>query len=105
MAAELSENFFRIFSARLPKRTNPEEEKSAEKSEKKHKEKKKRLLDSFGTNLTKKAREGLVDKVIGRDREIERLVQILNRRTKNNPALLGEPASEKRRLRRDLLKE
>lgn len=79
-----------IFGAPAEK-DEPEEEKSAEKSEKKHKEKKKRLLDSFGTNLTKKAREGLVDKVIGRDREIERLVQILNRRTKNNPALLGEP--------------
>ena len=79
-----------IFGAPAEK-DEPEEEKSEEKSEKKHKEKKKRLLDSFGTNLTKKAREGLVDKVIGRGREIERLVQILNRRTKNNPALLGEP--------------
>ncbi len=54
-------------------------------------EKKKKLLDTYGTNLTQKARNGQVDIVVGREREIERLVQILNRRTKNNPALLGEP--------------
>lgn len=69
---------------------------SSEKSEKKEKskgkpEKKKKLLDTYGTNLTAKAKNGQVDMVVGRDREIERLVQILNRRTKNNPALLGEP--------------
>ena len=61
------------------------------KEKKHHKEKKKKLLDTYGTNLTQKAREGQVDMVVGRDSEIERLVQILNRRTKNNPALLGEP--------------
>ena len=61
------------------------------KKDKKSKEKKKKLLDTYGTNLTQKARNGLVDMVVGREREIERLVQILNRRTKNNPALLGEP--------------
>jgi len=60
------------------------------KSKDKH-EKKKKLLDTYGTNLTAKAKSGQVDMVVGRDREIERLVQILNRRTKNNPALLGEP--------------
>ena len=69
---------------------------SNEKAEKKDKgkdkhEKKKKLLDTYGTNLTAKAKSGQVDMVVGRDREIERLVQILNRRTKNNPALLGEP--------------
>ena len=58
---------------------------------KQHHEKKRKLLDTYGTNLTAKARAGEVDIVVGRDREIERLVQILNRRTKNNPALLGEP--------------
>ncbi len=68
----------------------------SEKTEKKDKtkgkpEKKKKLLDTYGTNLTAKAKSGQVDMVVGRDREIERLVQILNRRTKNNPALLGEP--------------
>jgi ATP-dependent Clp protease ATP-binding subunit ClpE len=53
--------------------------------------KKKRFLDSFGINLTAKANNGEVDRVVGRNREIDRVVQILNRRTKNNPVLLGEP--------------
>ena len=61
------------------------------KKDKKATEKKKKLLDAYGTNLTAKAKNGEVDMVVGREREIERLVQILNRRTKNNPALLGEP--------------
>ena len=61
------------------------------KKDKRQSEKKKKLLDTYGTNLTQKARSGQVDMVVGREREIERLVQILNRRTKNNPALLGEP--------------
>ena len=53
--------------------------------------KKRRLLDSYGTNLTKKAAAGEVDTVIGRDDEITRCIEILNRRTKNNPCLIGEP--------------
>lgn len=53
--------------------------------------KKLKYLDTFGTNLTRLAREGKLDKVIGRERELERLIQILNRRSKNNPALIGEP--------------
>jgi ATP-dependent Clp protease ATP-binding subunit ClpC len=48
-------------------------------------------LDSFGRDLTELAREGTLDNVIGRENEIERVVQILSRRTKNNPVLLGEP--------------
>lgn len=48
-------------------------------------------LDTFGTDLTAKAREGKLDPVIGRDQEQERLVTILSRRTKNNPVLIGEP--------------
>lgn len=55
------------------------------------KKKKKKMLETYGLNLSDKAAQGLVDKVIGRDAEIERVVQILNRRTKNNPVLLGEP--------------
>lgn len=53
--------------------------------------KKRRLLDSYGINLTKKAAAGEVDAVIGRDNEITRCIEILNRRTKNNPCLIGEP--------------
>ncbi len=48
-------------------------------------------LDNFGRDLTKLAREGKLDPVVGRDTEIERVVQILSRRTKNNPCLIGEP--------------
>ncbi len=51
----------------------------------------KKNLNAFGTNLNEKAFSGEIDRVIGRDKEIERVVQILNRRTKNNPILLGEP--------------
>ena len=61
------------------------------KTEKKPKEKKKSFLDIYGTNLTNKAKKNELDAVIGRDTEIERVVQILNRRSKNNPCLIGEP--------------
>ncbi|MDO5495420.1 MAG: ATP-dependent Clp protease ATP-binding subunit [bacterium] len=49
------------------------------------------ILDQFGRNLTQSAREGKLDPVIGREREIERVMQVLSRRTKNNPVLIGEP--------------
>lgn len=61
------------------------------KVEKRPKEKKKRVLDVFGTNLTLKAKNNQLDTVIGREKEINRVIQILNRRTKNNPCLIGEP--------------
>ena len=53
--------------------------------------KKKKFLDNFGTNLTNKAKNNELDIIIGRDKEIQRIVQILNRRSKNNPCLIGEP--------------
>ena len=59
------------------------------KTEKKNK--KKKYLDTYGTNLTNKAKDGQLDLVIGRDKEIQRIIQILNRRSKNNPCLIGEP--------------
>src|ERR687888_526325 len=49
------------------------------------------VLDQFGRNLTQAAREGQLDPVIGREKEIERVMQVLSRRTKNNPVLIGEP--------------
>ncbi|MFB9424934.1 ATP-dependent Clp protease ATP-binding subunit, partial [Nonomuraea rubra] len=49
------------------------------------------MLDQFGRNLTQAAREGKLDPVIGREKEIERVMQVLSRRTKNNPVLIGEP--------------
>lgn len=61
------------------------------KVDKKSKEKKKKVLDMYGTNLTNKARNNELDIVIGRSNEIRRIIQILNRRTKNNPCLIGEP--------------
>jgi ATP-dependent Clp protease ATP-binding subunit ClpE len=53
--------------------------------------KKKKYLDMYGTNLIDKAKDGGIDRVIGRNKEIDRVIQILNRRTKNNPVLIGEP--------------
>ena len=49
------------------------------------------VLDQFGRNLTQAARDGKLDPVVGRDSEIERIMQVLSRRTKNNPVLIGEP--------------
>ena len=60
--------------------------KESRKGEKKHK-----YLDNYCINLSRRAREGKLDAVIGREQEIERVVQILNRRQKNNPCLIGEP--------------
>ncbi len=53
--------------------------------------KKKKFLDTYGTNLTAKAKNNELDIVVGRDNEIKRIIQILNRRSKNNPCLIGEP--------------
>jgi ATP-dependent Clp protease ATP-binding subunit ClpC len=71
----------------IDENTKKKEEKNS--SEKKHKPKKK-YLDTYGINLTLKAKENKIDRVIGRQREIDRVIQILNRRTKNNPILIGE---------------
>lgn len=57
----------------------------------KNQQKKKKCLNNFGVNLTEKAKQSLLDRVVGREKEIERSVQILNRRSKNNPVLLGAP--------------
>ncbi len=57
----------------------------------KHEEKQTPLVDQLGVDLTAKAREDKLDPVIGRQKEVERVIQILSRRTKNNPALIGEP--------------
>ena len=70
--------------------TGQKDEKKASGKSKKEKKKKKNL-DMYAVNLTEKARNGLIDRVVGRDVELERTAQILNRRTKNNPCLIGEP--------------
>ncbi len=70
-----------------PKKEQPEEKEGG----KKKKNKKHKFLDSYCMDLTGRAREGKLDRVIGRDVETERVIQILNRRQKNNPCLIGEP--------------
>ncbi len=69
-----------------PTAGNGREERKERKNEKKHK-----FLDNYCINLSQRARQGKLDAVIGREQEIERVVQILNRRQKNNPCLIGEP--------------
>ncbi|WP_425481822.1 ATP-dependent Clp protease ATP-binding subunit [Anaerotalea alkaliphila] len=77
--------------------SGPEEEGepgrgSARTRTKERQERRKRKnLDAFGINLTDKARDNQVDRIVGRHREIDRVIQILNRRQKNNPVLIGEP--------------
>ncbi|MBP5303615.1 MAG: ATP-dependent Clp protease ATP-binding subunit [Clostridia bacterium] len=72
--------------------SNTEESEKEKKTDKKvKKEKKRRCLNQYCTDLTARARNGEIDTIIGRDREIYRVIQILSRRTKNNPCLIGEP--------------
>ena len=87
-----------IFANFVPKNSKPSDEENSSnngrqkvKVEQKKAKKKKKFLDTFGTNLTLKAKNNELDMVIGRDKEIQRVIQILNRRTKNNPCLIGEP--------------
>ena len=75
--------------AQQPRPTKKEESQEERKGKKKNK--KHKFLDSYCMDLTGRAREGKLDKVIGRDMETERVIQILNRRQKNNPCLIGEP--------------
>lgn len=64
----------------------PKKKKKSEKTDKKRK-----TLETYCTNLTRRAKEGKIDRIIGRDKEINRVIQILSRRSKNNPCLIGEP--------------
>ena len=85
-----------IFASIVPKKQTQGEEESngrqkVKVEKKKNNKKKKKYLDVYGTNLTVKAKNNELDMIIGRDKEIQRVIQILNRRTKNNPCLIGEP--------------
>ncbi len=74
------------------KKSDEDGKASDEKKPKKEKtDKKRRNLETFCTNLTRRAKNGEIDRIIGRDREIYRTLQILSRRSKNNPCLIGEP--------------
>ena len=75
----------------MPPRKPKEEEPPKEEGDGKKKTKKHKFLDSYCMDLTGRARDGKLEKVIGRDVETERVIQILNRRQKNNPCLIGEP--------------
>jgi ATP-dependent Clp protease ATP-binding subunit ClpA len=101
---DLSNNdmFMNLMNGSFPEPMNIEKEeqkksdlramdKAKEKEKEAKKKPKRKYLDTYGTNLIDKALENKVDKVIGRNREIDRVIQILNRRTKNNPILIGEP--------------
>ena len=81
----------------------PNQANGAETADKgKKKEKKRKILDQYGVNLTAKARKGELDPVIGRAVELNRLIRILNRRTKNNPCLIGEPGVGKTAIAEEL---
>ena len=75
----------------LASQNNSRKKIKVEKKKNQKQNKKKKYLDTYGTNLTNKAKNGELDMVIGRDKEIQRIIQILNRRYKNNPCLIGEP--------------
>ena len=94
-AIPLGSIFSNMFSQHKQENTdNQDNEKKTVKVEKKKdskQSKKKKYLDTYGTNLTNKAKNNQLDIVIGRDKEIQRIIQILNRRSKNNPCLIGEP--------------
>ena len=83
--------FSGIFNLGGSDNTNTSNNTQKVKEKSKSKNKKRKFLDTYGTNLTYKAKNNQLDLVIGRDKEIERMIQILNRRSKNNPCLIGEP--------------
>lgn len=81
-------------AAEFPAQRPPREERNRERDKEKAKKdarRRRKFLENFCENLTDKAKEGRIDHIVGREREIYRVVQILNRRTKNNPCLIGEP--------------
>ncbi len=88
MPLAMMNNFGNIFKG---ENSNGEVNGGGVKTAKRQKKAEKRILDSFGTNLTAKAKDKLIDRIVGRNNEINRVIQILNRRSKNNPVLLGEP--------------
>ena len=96
-AIPLGSIFSNMFAQKNVNNENSEKQENGKKQIKNDKKKnvktskKKKYLDTYGTNLTNKAKNNELDIVIGRDKEIQRVIQILNRRSKNNPCLIGEP--------------
>lgn len=83
--------FFNNLFGGTPQQGSERVERKDGKTKKEKKEKNRKHLNLYCENLTRKARDGKIDRIIGRDKEIERIIQILSRRTKNNPCLIGEP--------------
>ena len=75
-----------LFGSAMPKQSKPQNERS-----KKSEAALDKTVTQYGTDLTQKAKEGKIDPVIGRKKEIDKIIQVLSRRTKNNPVLIGEP--------------
>ena len=94
-AIPLSSIFGNIFNPKMQNNGNEDGSANVKKKvkpeKKKQKNKRKKYLDTYGTNLTFKAQNNELDLVIGREKELQRVIQILNRRSKNNPCLIGEP--------------
>lgn len=90
-AATAPLEMFKDFFNNMPGSNTPNDGRSVKERKQQKKKQKKTMLDTYGTNLTEKAAAGKVDRVVNRNAEIERVIQILNRRSKNNPVLLGEP--------------
>ena len=82
--------FNSMFGGQNNNATNQDNNK---KGKKEKKEKNRKHINLYCEDLTRKAREGKIDRIVGRDSEIERVIQILSRRTKNNPCLIGEPGT------------
>lgn len=83
-------NFLKNLFGGSDSKTDGETEKKLKKKQEKV-DKKRKCLETYCTNLTRRAKEGKIDRIIGREKEIYRVLQILSRRTKNNPCLIGEP--------------
>jgi len=86
----------KLFGGAGPAPASPGKDKNSDTSktpreDKKGKDAKRKFLENYCISLTQKAAEGKLDKIVGRDKELERTIQILNRRQKNNPCLIGEP--------------
>ena len=84
-------NIFNKKSDNNEELSSSDNNKRVKVEKKQNHKKKRRALDIYGTNLTNKAQNSQLDAVIGRDKELQRVIQILNRRSKNNPCLIGEP--------------
>ena len=82
--------FKNLFGGDMTKKSDKKEDKN-KKDDKTPKKRKRKHLDTYCTDLTRKARDGKLDRIIGRENELGRVIQILSRRTKNNPCLIGEP--------------